>query len=55
MYVIEKYKINIKFILLRNKIAVLNLENKKIPEATNVAECIKAEAGSGASIDSGSQ
>lgn len=32
-----------------------NLLNKNIPAATNVAECIRAEAGAGASIESGNQ
>jgi len=32
-----------------------NLRNMYIPAETKVAECIKAEAGTGASIESGSQ
>jgi hypothetical protein len=32
----------------------LNLSNKKIPAETKVAECISADAGTGASIESGS-
>ena len=33
----------------------LNVKNKYRPDATNVAECISADAGSGASIESGNQ
>ena len=32
-----------------------NFNNKKIPAETSVAECIKADAGIGASIESGNQ
>ena len=32
---------------------MLNLQIKKIPAETKVAECIKADAGTGASIESG--
>jgi hypothetical protein len=45
----------IYLIKLQYTIILLNLKNRKIPAATNVAECIKADAGTGASIESGNQ
>lgn len=50
---LDNFKTSCKKPLLQKK--NLNLSKRYIPAETKVAECIKADAGTGASIESGNQ